>query len=49
MSGLIGNSPWARQIRSLIDQVAGWRSNVLIIGPSGTGKEFPSGPIDVAA
>ena len=40
MNGLIGDSPWARQIRSLIDQMSGWRSSVLIIGPSGTGKEL---------
>lgn len=45
MNGLIGNSPWARQLRRSLDQVASCSSNVLIIGPSGTGKELIAGAI----
>jgi DNA-binding NtrC family response regulator len=36
---LVGNSPWARNIRSKIVSVACCPSNVLITGPTGTGKE----------
>lgn len=36
---LIGNSPAVRNVRRLIEQVAGSEANVLILGESGTGKE----------
>ena len=37
---IIGVSPWAKEIRRNILQVAGHSSNVLVNGPSGTGKEL---------
>jgi DNA-binding NtrC family response regulator len=37
---IIGNSPWAREIRRSIGRAAKVRSTVLILGPSGTGKEL---------
>jgi DNA-binding NtrC family response regulator len=37
--GLIGNSAWARRLRSQIQATAACPSNVLITGPTGTGKE----------
>jgi DNA-binding NtrC family response regulator len=37
---LIGKSVWVEKTRKRIKQVAGYRSNVLIQGPSGTGKEL---------
>ena len=40
MYELIGRSKWAEQIRRSIERVAGYRCNVLIEGPSGTGKEL---------
>lgn len=40
MNELIGNSPWAGNVRRSIEQVAGCGSSVLIVGPSGTGKEL---------
>ena len=36
---LVGNSPWARDIRTRIISAAACPSNVLITGPTGTGKE----------
>ncbi|GAG34451.1 unnamed protein product, partial [marine sediment metagenome] len=45
MDSLVGNSPWARDLRGSIERVADCRSNVLIIGPSGTGKELIAGAI----
>lgn len=36
----MGRSTWSKQIRLSIKRVAGFRSNVIIIGPSGTGKEL---------
>ena len=40
MYDLIGKSKWAEQIRRSIERVAGYRCNILIEGPSGTGKEL---------
>ncbi|MGD0382946.1 MAG: sigma-54 dependent transcriptional regulator [Thermoguttaceae bacterium] len=40
MYELIGGSKWAEQIRRSIERVAGYRCNILIEGPSGTGKEL---------
>ena len=40
MNDLIGNSRWAQGVRRSIEQVAGCGSSVLIVGPSGTGKEL---------
>ena len=37
---LIGESAWVQETRKRIKQVAGYQSNVLIQGPSGTGKEL---------
>ena len=37
--GLAGNSQCIKQIRELIDQVAGSNATVLVLGESGTGKE----------
>jgi DNA-binding NtrC family response regulator len=39
LGGIIGCSPWARDIRAKIAAVADCPSNVLITGPTGTGKE----------
>jgi len=38
--GIVGRSSWTKQIRHLIKQVAAYSSSVLIVGPSGTGKEL---------
>lgn len=40
MDDLIGNSRWARGVRRSIEQVAASGTSVLIVGPSGTGKEL---------
>jgi DNA-binding NtrC family response regulator len=37
---IVGVSPWAEQLRRDIERVAAHQSNVLILGPSGTGKEL---------
>jgi DNA-binding NtrC family response regulator len=37
--GLIGVSPWSQRIRTQVVEVAACPSNVLITGPTGTGKE----------
>ena len=37
---IIGISPWAEQVRKSIELVAVHQSSVLILGPSGTGKEL---------
>jgi DNA-binding NtrC family response regulator len=37
---LVGRSAWTRETQKRIEQVAGYRSNVLVSGPSGTGKEL---------
>ena len=39
LGGIVGTSSWARDIRDKISAVAGCPSNVLITGPTGTGKE----------
>ncbi|HEY1599436.1 MAG TPA: sigma-54 dependent transcriptional regulator [Pirellulales bacterium] len=40
LTKLVGQSAWMRALRERIDRVAAYSSNVLIIGPSGTGKEL---------
>ena len=40
MIEIIGVSNWATDLRKSIDQVSGYRSSVLVTGPSGTGKEL---------
>jgi DNA-binding NtrC family response regulator len=40
LTSIIGQSSWARSLRQNILQVARFSSNVLITGPSGTGKEL---------
>lgn len=37
---IIGVSPWSEQVRRSIELVAAHQSSVLIMGPSGTGKEL---------
>lgn len=37
---IAGVSPWAEQVRRAIELVAAHQSSVLILGPSGTGKEL---------
>ncbi len=37
---IVGVSPWSEQVRRSIELVAGHHSSVLIMGPSGTGKEL---------
>lgn len=37
---LVGRSAWTRATQKRISQVASYRSNVLVSGPSGTGKEL---------
>lgn len=37
---IVGISPWAEQVRRSIELVAAHQSSVLIMGPSGTGKEL---------
>lgn len=37
---IVGVSPWAQQVRRAIEMVAGHQSSVLVLGPSGTGKEL---------
>ena len=38
--GIVGDSAWVRSLRGIIPKVAQFPSNVLIFGPSGTGKEL---------
>ena len=40
VDSIVGVSPWAQRIRAEILQIAPHGSNVLITGPSGTGKEL---------
>ncbi len=40
LGGIVGGSSWARDIHAKILAVAGCPSNVLITGPTGTGKEL---------
>jgi DNA-binding NtrC family response regulator len=42
LARIVGVSPWAEQLRRDIERVAAHQSNVLILGPSGTGKELIS-------
>jgi len=37
---IVGVSAWANQVRRAIEMVAGHQSSVLVLGPSGTGKEL---------
>lgn len=37
---IVGQSAWARSLRENIAQVARYSSSVLVVGPSGTGKEL---------
>jgi len=37
---IVGVSAWADQVRRSIELVAAHQSSVLIMGPSGTGKEL---------
>jgi len=37
---IVGVSPWAEQVRRSIELVAAHQSSVLVMGPSGTGKEL---------
>ena len=37
---IAGVSPWAQQVRRAIELVAAHQSSVLVLGPSGTGKEL---------
>ena len=37
--GMVGNTASMQQVRFLIQQVAKTDANVLVLGPSGTGKE----------
>jgi DNA-binding NtrC family response regulator len=45
MCAIVGNSPWANAVRRLIQRIANSQSTVLIVGPSGTGKELIAGTI----
>ena len=40
VDAIVGVSPWAEQIREKVLRVAAHSSNVLVTGPSGTGKEL---------
>jgi DNA-binding NtrC family response regulator len=40
MRTFVGDSPWASDVRRFIRRAAGGSSTVLIVGPSGTGKEL---------
>ena len=40
LDNLIGASAWMRQLRESIARVARFRTSVLIVGPTGTGKEL---------
>jgi transcriptional regulator with PAS, ATPase and Fis domain len=46
---IVGISPWAREVRLRIAQVAPYGSSVLITGPSGTGKELIARSIHVSS
>ena len=37
---IVGVSPWAQQVRRAIELVAAHQASVLVLGPSGTGKEL---------
>lgn len=40
LTGIIGDSAWACSLRAAIPKISKFPSNVLIFGPSGTGKEL---------
>lgn len=40
LSWIVGRSHWARSLRQGIQRIARFGSNVLVMGPSGTGKEL---------
>ena len=40
LDALVGQSDWIEQLRAVIRAVAAYSSSVLVIGPSGTGKEL---------
>lgn len=40
LQGLVGNSPPIRRVFSMVQKVAGYNSNVLVTGETGTGKEL---------
>ena len=40
LESIVGVSPWVRRLRSDIRQVAPFAANVLVTGPSGSGKEL---------
>jgi DNA-binding NtrC family response regulator len=42
---ILGRSIWSEHIRRSIKRVAGYNSSVLVVGPSGTGKELISAAI----
>src|SRR5215467_4870160 len=48
-STLVGHSPSINQLRQIIDKVAPTNSRVLIVGPSGSGKELTARTIHAAS
>ncbi len=48
-SGLLGKSPAANQLRQTIERVAPTNSRILIVGPSGAGKELTARSIHAAS
>jgi two-component system nitrogen regulation response regulator NtrX len=46
-SGLVGRSPGLNQLRQTIEKVAPTNSRILIVGPSGTGKELTARTIHI--
>jgi DNA-binding NtrC family response regulator len=45
VGAIVGNSPWVNAVRRSIQRIADSQSTVLIVGPSGTGKELIAGTI----
>ena len=48
LDNIVGTSPWSQQIRRDVVRVAAHASNVLITGPTGTGKELIARAIHAA-